>query len=62
MMNERTKMHVRKYEHVSFGLLWVHMKGGVHRMVIVACYVPVNHNNGRIRDEFRGKLCNTERM
>lgn len=62
MMNERTKIYVREYEHVSFGLLWMRMKRGIHRMVIIVCYVPVNHNNGRTRDQFRGKLCNTERI
>lgn len=29
------------------------------RWVIIGCYLPVKGDNGRIRDEFKGKLCYT---
>lgn len=45
IMYEKAKMYVIEYELMSSRLLWVHMAVPIHRLLIVACYIPVNIHN-----------------
>lgn len=51
-------MNFGEYELLS-GMLWVHMSIGIHRLVIIASYTPVNGDNRRNRNEIeKEKVCN----
>lgn len=56
ILSGKAKKHVRKYELVSPRLLWVRMKVGVIRVVIVSCYAPVDAESDEVKDEFWGQL------
>lgn len=53
IMNE-----IIKKKHVSFRLLWICLKAGVYRFVIIVCYCLMNEDTGRPMGEFGGNLCN----
>lgn len=56
ILSGRVKSMMRKYEMVSSRLMWVRMKIGINRVVIVVCYAPVDGESGEVKDEFWGQL------
>ena len=56
LLSGRVKSMLRKYELVSPRLLWARMKVGIIRVVIVACYAPVDGESAAVKDEFWGQL------
>lgn len=45
VMNEKSKMHLRNYEPLSFRVIWLCMKIGIHRLVSSAYYVLMDDQN-----------------
>ncbi|MFA0954723.1 endonuclease/exonuclease/phosphatase family protein, partial [Klebsiella pneumoniae] len=52
----RVKQHMRDYRLVSSRLLWVRLKVGISRVLIVSCYAPGEGENDRVKDAFWDEL------
>jgi Reverse transcriptase (RNA-dependent DNA polymerase)/Endonuclease-reverse transcriptase len=56
ILSSKVKRMMRTFEMVSPRLMWVRMKVGILRVVIVACYAPVNGVSEEELNEFWGQL------